>query len=304
MKKTILLFAILLVFIFPKSTLAHFANQQPFFKINSQYANLYPVPLTSLENFNLPQDLSPSNYLVNQTLNFEIDISRFPVLPEVASKTKYNWDFGDGQQTHGLTASHTYTKIGSYILAIYADDGVTVKPQIFESILVNILPSKDYQLPKAVIKINSKQVNDPLTDISRFDFENQIKFDATASVANSGKIVEYFWDFGDQQSSSSAITSHSYDKSRGQGQFFPVLRVKDANGFIADTFAEIENPNNLTRNPSFNYPAPAALPVGIGNKGAKKPSQLKYSVGGLILLLVIAYTIRWLILRRKAKKLF
>ncbi len=280
---------------------AHLSNGLPFFKINGQYSALYPVPVTSLENFNLPQDLAPSNYLVNQSLNFEIDITKFSVAPEIVAKTKYNWDFGDGAQVHGLAATHTYTKIGSYILSIYADDGQTPKPQLFESVLINILPTMDYQLPKAVIKVNGQEVKNPLVDVLKFAFNGKLKFDGTSSSANSSRIVYYFWDFGDRQSSGSEVATHSFDKVLDRGQIFPVLRVKDANGFIADAYAEIDNQNFLQSGTMTNTKNGAG--VSTNPKKVNPPSQFKYTLEVIVTLLGLAYFARMLVRRLKIRKL-
>src|SRR5690348_15333050 len=79
----------------PSQASAHLAGQPPFFVINNFYSNLYPVPLTSLSNFPLPQDMAPNTYTVNQTLNMHLDEKVLPAPPEVIEKTKFTWDFGD-----------------------------------------------------------------------------------------------------------------------------------------------------------------------------------------------------------------
>lgn len=215
---------------------AHLAGQPLYLKINNQFALLYPVPTTSLSDFNLPQDLAPQNYLVNQDLQFVIETDRLPAPPEVVAKTHFDWDFGDGAKTQGMSTNHTYTKIGSYIATIYANDGTTPTPQLIESILINILPDQNYVLPKAVIKVSGRTSSDPLTDILQADFTKEVNFDGSIS---SGQIVSYSWDFGDGKAGSGAQSSHTYEQK--QNQVFPVLRIKDSNGFIADGYVEVQN---------------------------------------------------------------
>src|SRR5579884_4292014 len=133
---------------------AHLAGQPPFFVINDKYSNLYPVPLTSLSDFPLPQDLAPATYLVNTDLDMKFDITKLPAPPDVVKKTQFFWDFGDGDKGTGLEMHHTYKKPGSYILTVNAFDGTTPAPQLLESVLINVLPNWNYKLPQAVIRIN------------------------------------------------------------------------------------------------------------------------------------------------------
>lgn len=218
------------------------AGQPPFFKINGIYTNLYPVPLTSLENFELPQDIAPINYLVNEQINFELDTANLPAPPEVIMKTQFIWDFGDGQTGAGLSQNHIYKKPGSYFVIVKADDHSTPQPQLLQSTLINIVPSVNYKLPKAEIRVNGKAIRDPLTDILSFNFNHTIAFDGTRSESPNAKIISYTWDFGDTQSSDKAKVIHKYLSD--QNQVFPVLRIKDSNGFISDTYLEVKNDQN------------------------------------------------------------
>lgn len=281
---------VVLFFLLTVPVSAHVFGQPPYFKINGQYSNLYPVPLTSFADFNLPQDLAPQNYLVGQKLSFELDENRLPAPPEIVEKTNFTWDFGDGGTGTGLKNSHTYSKMGSYILDIYADDGTTPTPQLLEKALINILPDKNYKLPKSVILINGRGSKDPLTDILVDDFNQTFNFDATHSESGSERIVSYFWDFGDQKSSVSAIATHAYLKDTPQ--IFPVLRIKDSNGFISDAFIEIKN-EKFAGNTLFAKPS-----AKIGKSQTKNiRSQLKYS-----LLSIIVFVLGFLIIRRLRKK--
>ncbi len=285
MNKVILISLLTLHFtLFPKVAEGHLIGQPPFLKIDGQYANLYPVPLTSLNNFDLPQDLAPESYLINQTVSFELDKSRLPAPPEIIAKTKFDWDFNDGSHAQGLITSHQFSKIGSVIIKVYADDGTTPKPQLIESVLVNILPNSSYILPQAIISVNSKQSKDPLTDILQFSFKNQLNFDGSKS-SSQNSITEYFWDFGDQKSGSGSTQTHSYPSDLSQT--FVVLRVKDKNGFLADQFVEIQNSLNEQNSAAGSSPPPTS---------PKKSNQLPLALAGLAVLGVIIIMFRWFVL--------
>ncbi len=265
---------------------AHLAGQPPYFKINNQYVLLYSVPLTSLTSFNLPQDSAPENYLINKPIHFEFDIGRLPAPPDIIKKTKFSWKFGDGTTGEGLAVDHTYSKTGSYILDIFADDGTTPTPQIIEKTLVNILPNLDYQLPKAVIKVNDQISQDALTDVLSVDFSKSVQLDASSSK---GKIVSFFWDLGDQKSSNEKVVDHQYQKDLTQ--VFPVLRVIDNRGLIGDSFVEIENQNLAGQNTLNNLntqkkvlPNPTQKSTGEG--------QLKFSIATILGLSLIFFGLR------------
>ncbi len=267
-----------LLFTLPQPVSAHLIGQPPFLKINNQYANLYPVPLSSLYDFDLPQDLAPDNYSLNQSINFELDQNRLPAPPDIVTKTKFDWDFTDGTHGQGLKLAHTFTKVGSYVVKIFADDGSTPKPQLLESVLINILPTNGYQLPKAKILVNGKGSIDPLTDILQADFNNSIKLDGSQSTAS----IEYFWDFGDQKSASGSKQTHQYPKDLSQ--VFVVLRIKDSNGFLADNFVEVQNSQNAQNDISSASAKPKPQ--------AKKEDRFIFWVSisiAVIFLLLIAY---------------
>lgn len=243
----ITLIFICLSFAFTTTTFAHVAGQPPFFLINGTYAGFYPVFVSSLPNFILPQDSAPENYLINQSLAFELDSAMLPFPPDVIDKTTFSWDFGDGTKAEGLTAKHTYTKIGSFLLTITANyhgySDPNTKP-LLQAVLINIVPNKEYRLPKAVIEINKEVVTNPNNPIEITD--RTVTFDAKSSTQGSAKIVSYFWDIGDRQSSNKSQFNHRFSDSM-KNYIFPMLRVKDANGFINDAYVELDNSAIQTR---------------------------------------------------------
>jgi hypothetical protein len=243
--KTVSFLLFLILFIFPSSSDAHMIGQPPYFKVNGIYTILYPVPTSSVEDFNLPQDIAPENYLIGQKLDFELDTTQLPVIPEVLNKTKFMWDFGDGEVGSGLKQTHTYKNKGSFLQVIkaqYEND----QPQILQSTLINILPDKNYQLPVAVIKVNGAISKDPLIDYFTLDMKKEVNFDASGSTSSS-KIVSYTWDFGDAESGNGVSLKHKITKDLSQ--VYPVLRIKNEDGFMADSYVEIkegeENQNNM-----------------------------------------------------------
>lgn len=285
MKKILFLFSVIL-FLFPNSVSAHLIGQPPFFKVNGIYSQLYSVPTASTEEYDLPQDSTPTNYLVNQPIQFELDASKLPgVTPEVLAATTFSWEFGDGQKAQGLKQTHTYTKIGSYIIKIFADDGTTPTPQLLESALVQVLPNKNYQLPTSVITVNGKRSSNPVTDILTFPLNQPLQFDGSASSSKSSHIVSYFWDFGDEKTATGVKLMHIYSSTLDLPQAFPVLRVTDANGFFTDSYLQIQNKTGSEQSQSSNNPPDQTIK-------SFPSSSLLYVLGGIGIVIVLFIVVR------------
>lgn len=261
-KNFLYLFSCLLIFFLlaTKPSLAHLSGQPPFFLVNGKFSGFYPIYVTSLKDFSLPQDIAPETYLINQPLSFEIDQTMLPFPPDVIPKMTYSWDFGDGNKGQGTTLTHTYTHMGSYLLTIKADYGGYSDPNtkpLLQAILITVLPNKNYRLPQAQITVDNKKIIDPSSSSLTLT-SNDVRFDAGNSKPGSAKIVSYFWDLGDGTSSQKKSLSHSYS-DQNQLYIFPMLRVKDANGFISDTYVQLERTAKTTEKQqsltSFAIPA-------------------------------------------------
>ncbi len=249
---SLLLFLFGLLFsVFPHMVYADPGGLNPFLAINGSYELLYPISISSLPytTFPVPLYSAHDNYLINQPLTFSLDTNLMPVSKEDLPNAQFEWDFGDGTKGEGLQNTHTYTKMGSYIMTIRIKNAPHYVPLTsadqsipFNAVLIAILPYPSYQLPQAVIQLNQQTLPDPLTNSLTFDFTKGWLFDASVSKQGSAPLVSYFWDFGDQTSSTEATVHHTL-KPNDQivSQTFPVLRVVDANGFISDTYVTVNN---------------------------------------------------------------
>lgn len=263
--KTFPLLVVLLTFAFCLLSLsrpvsAHIPGQPAFFKVNNVYSNFYNVPSTSLSNFVLPQDQAPGVYLVGDKIDFQIDIGRLGVPPDAVRKIKYTWDYGDGTKGEGSSTNHIYKKMGTYVLTVHADDGQAPTSQLLESAAVNIVPDKNYKLPKAILYANGETSNDPLKDVLKLSFDQSLNFDGSQST---GDIVSYFWDFGDQQSASGKSQTHKPTLS--SNMIFPLLQVKDKNGFISTAYVQINNtPGQTSKTAASAKPNSLVLLSAVG----------------------------------------
>ncbi len=258
---------------------AHVVGQPPFFKVNGTYANFYTVPGTSIAGASLPQDLAPDSYLINTPINFTFDKANMPLPTQIIDSSKFDWDFGDGTKGEGLAATHTYTKTGSYALKVditYSSGG----SELIESVFFNILPSRDYKVPKAIITANGKtaqDVNHPL----KISFSQPVTLDGSKSEAGSAKIVTSSWDLGDGQGADGATATHTY--SGNLGSIVPYLHLVNADGFITDAPVFIENSDLVGANETAASPAPTP----VSTKSSSTTNW--YTLGGVILLIVLGF---------------
>ncbi|HVZ66667.1 MAG TPA: PKD domain-containing protein [Patescibacteria group bacterium] len=257
-KAALLVLFILLSLASPLNSFAHIRGV-PIAKINGKSTQIYPIQNITTAVFDTPPnaDLAPENYLVNQKLEFEIDPNKLPVFKEDLEKTVFIWDFGDGSKPekikNGYKNSHIYKRIGTFTMNIYADYSTSgyedAGKQQVQTTILNILPNKNYHLPKAIIEINGKGL--PNDKKLSTDLNYELKFDASKSTAPSSAISSYQWDLGDGNNKNTK--SFGYQYTLPQYYATPILRVTDKNGFFTDTYALITNSGkNDPNNPALN----------------------------------------------------
>jgi len=111
------------------------------------------------------------------------------------------WDMKDGTQGTGQIFRHTFTDVGVYdvTLKIHDDDGLTDETMM----TVRVTEEGGGIPPDAVFTMSQSAGFAPLT----------VDFDATNSDPKEGSITSYDWTFGDNQSGSGAMVSHTYANS-------------------------------------------------------------------------------------------
>jgi len=241
----VVLFSCLLL-LFPKAVSAHMPGQAPYFKMDGKYSGLYPVQ-SVFPDIDLPQDIEPETYLINKPIVFEIDVESLKkVVPqEIINKTTFKWKFGDGTTAEGLKNTHTYKKMGTYVLEIYAsytENGETVPDSLIQSVLLHVLPNSRYQLPQPVIFINGME--SPRNKIFNLNLEHELTFDASSSKAPSSKIVSYLWGFGGLAQSKEPVAKYLFSAKSGFAN--AGVRITDANGFSVDADVTIKHDPKAT----------------------------------------------------------
>jgi len=130
------------------------------------------------------------------------------------SITSYSWDFGDGNSASGIIVNHTYSDAGVYTttLTVTADNGKS-------------------DSDTATITINSDGTNNPPIADAGPDqtvYENdEVTFDGSNSYDPDGTITSYEWDFGDGNSASGEVVTHTYTTA---ATYTATLTVTDDQG--------------------------------------------------------------------------
>lgn len=265
------------------STLPIFSHGSgpPFLQINGKIADSNPIFTASTQDIALGQDIGPENLIVNEEIMFDIVAQNLPAPKEVVDRSVFNWDFGDGRKASGLKVSNTYSKSGTYIIKMTVTDPTQNTTFDLNTAQINILPSKNYTLPIARIKINGKLVADPLKDTFKVKKGDRLQFDASQS---SGDGLTYKWDFGDGTSGDGEKVVHTYASDFFPS--FPLLRVTDKNGVSDDAFAEFfdkDNAEGFFPNPNYKESTTTASET----ETKKDFPILPIALGGLVLLCVL-----------------
>jgi PKD repeat protein len=115
--------------------------------------------------------------------NINFDASQSTDTASDAPNLKYAWDFGDSSKAYGMTASHTYTKLGIYIatLRVTDDNGAYTEDEI-EITVLNVVPDSNSGPDQTVYEGDT------------------VFFDALASsdTPSDDPLMDYSWSFPDK----------------------------------------------------------------------------------------------------------
>ena len=120
------------------------------------------------------------------------------------------WDFGDGGTSGGLTTTHTYQRVGTYLVTLAILDSLGRTNSVTKSVTVG-----QGTLPIANIIFSP---TDPAVG-------QTINFIGSGSRAEPGhQIVQYAWNFGDGNTAGGEIVTHIFQHA---GTFNVTLKVTD-----------------------------------------------------------------------------
>ncbi len=142
----------------------------------------------------------------------------------------YSWDFGDGTTGTGVTTSHTYTNIGTYIVVLTITDSagnvgygsVTITVDSGVNAVIKVTPSSATGTAPFTVGLDASE--------------------STTSVIGA-TIVSYTWDFNDgspievhDETPPTPVTTHTYSTA---GTYLVQLTVEDSEENIGYAFQSI-----------------------------------------------------------------
>ncbi len=130
---------------------------------------------------------------------------------------QYQWDFGDGSQATGKIVSHKYQKDGNYKVTLTVTDNA----KLVNSSTSDYLTVAVNHVPEAIASVNT----------NRAARKESLYFSGIDSFDPDGKIVDWFWDFGDGNKGKGSKIEHTYTDS---GTYTVKLTVKDDSGTSSD----------------------------------------------------------------------
>jgi len=198
----------------------------PFYQATSQVPiyiqeDVPKSPLTPIEN-KLPRallDYAPLQPEVDEFVSFDASKSS-----DLDGKiVDYEWDFGDGDSSHGASKSvcrHIYSSSGKFLANLTVTDNEG--DQSTKTLEINVKEP----LPEAIITYSpiNPQVGEAIT------------FDASQSKDKRGRIVNYEWDFDDGYSGNRVSIDHQYLKS---GTYNVKLTVTNDKGVKNSSFIDV-----------------------------------------------------------------
>jgi gliding motility-associated-like protein len=122
----------------------------------------------------------------------------------------YNWDFGDGSTSNQQNPSHVFPGPGYYSITLTVTNSQGCSSTLVHNALIHVLP-----LPVPVFSTNDTFFCRPPAIVN---------FSNNSSGAGP---LSYTWHFGDGNTQTGNITSHTYNTT---GSFSPMLIVTDVHG--------------------------------------------------------------------------
>jgi PKD repeat protein len=132
----------------------------------------------------------------------------------------YHWDFGDGGISTEKNPAHTYAINGTYVISLNVTDG-TASNQKEETITLGGQGTPENHPPTAAFTSTINQTTRTVV------FTDQ-------SADEDNDVLSYFWDFGDEQNSTSQNPEHTYP---GDNTYTVILTVSD--GIETDARSEL-----------------------------------------------------------------
>ncbi|RQG99216.1 PKD domain-containing protein [Natrarchaeobius oligotrophus] len=183
--------------------------------------------------------ISASNDAVapEETVTFDGGDSSAPEGEIVA----YEWDLGDGTEVDGETVEHAYDAVDEYVVELTVTDDRGETDAATTTITVE---EPDEKEPVAAFEV---EPDDPVVG-------EEVAFDASASHAPAGEIVEYLWDYDLQPGleERGETFTHVYESDDSYDVRLVVVDDEDREGETVQTVTVVEDDESEPEYPEWD----------------------------------------------------
>lgn len=148
----------------------------------------------------------------------------------------YKWDFGDGTSGHGSQAAHTYAAGGTYSVTLTVTDDQGASAAATQTVTVSAPQSTGGGGGGSGGGGETSNVA-PTASFAFTCADLSCQFDGGPSSDPDGTIAQYQWRFGDGQTATGRVASHTY---AAQGTYTVSLTVIDDEGGTASSSASVD----------------------------------------------------------------
>lgn len=120
---------------------------------------------------------------------------------------RYHWDFGDSSEDLGVSVEHVFSSGGNFTVTLTVTDNDGKKDRTNETVFVNVPPKARIGSTETECKVLATE-----------------SFSGASSTDPDGRVVGYWWDFGDQTNASGMTVTHAF---QDVGTFVVNLTVTD-----------------------------------------------------------------------------
>jgi PKD repeat protein len=208
---------------------------------------------------------------------------------EDGSISSYSWDFGDGSTGTNAMEIQKYMFPGEYIVSLSVTDnkgavGNNDRRLTYVTVLHPEISASSDSPPHAIISVKSSVVV-PGTDI---EFNGAGSWSYLDGSASTDEITSWTWDFGDSQTATGNLVTHTFGTAGGLtgytavGNYLVTLTVRNNNGLTDVVYQTIRViPREISTEGSAN---PDVLTsVSIGDPVSLDPAEAYDTASGAVL---------------------
>ena len=155
----------------------------------------------------------PSTLETNQTGTFTATTNDM----SASKPVEYRWDFGDGSTAMGMTATHAYSRAGTYTVTFTASNSGSMDSKSMTVTVTNP------PVPAGVVSLSSNPAAARVCLNQPVSFTSSSRGDAPVNAS---------WNFGDGSTGTGMTPTHTYTRT---GTFTVSLNVSNASGSDART---------------------------------------------------------------------